>query len=136
MEEKCMEYSYERALEAIKIANKKMPETTFHPKMISFHIFSDCHSAILATTFQNRENYHNSTVRPIQENLMDILPRVQNVRLVCCPAHQCIEENETADSFAKIPLKKARHLQPNTQLSLSEMQQGNFMLFISKLTRR
>ena len=29
MEEKCMEYSYERALEAIKIANKKMPETTF-----------------------------------------------------------------------------------------------------------
>ena len=104
--------------------------------MISLHIFSDCHSAILATTFQNRENYHNSTVRPIQENLMDILPRVQNVRLVYCPAHQCIEENEIADSFAKTPLKKARHLQPNTQLSLSEMQQGNFMLFISKLTRR
>ena len=33
-------------------------------------------------------------------------------------------------------LKKAKHLQPNTQLSPFEIQQGNKMLSISKWTRR
>ena len=56
--------------------------------------------------------------------------------LFYCPAHQGIEENELADSLAKIALKKAKHLQPNTQLSPSEIQQGNKMLSRSKWTRR
>ena len=45
-------------------------------------------------------------------------------------AHQGIEENELADSLAKTASKKA------TQLSPSEIQQGNKMLSISKWTRR
>ena len=67
---------------------------------------SDCHSAILAVTSQNRVNYHYSTARSTHENLMDINPKVQNIRLVYCPAHQGIEENELADSLAKTDSKK------------------------------
>ena len=37
---------------------------------------------------------------------MDINPKVQNIRLVYCPAHQGIEENELADSLAKTASKK------------------------------
>ena len=77
------------------------------------------------------ENYHNSTIRAIRQNLMDLSPKVQNIRLVYYPAHQGIQENELANSLAKIASKKAKHLQPNTQLSLSEIQ-GNKMLSISK----
>ena len=87
---------------------------------------------MLAVTSQTRENCHNPTVKAIHENLMDISPKVQNIRFVYCPAHQGIQENELADSLAKIALKKAKHLQPNSQLSTSKIQQGNKMLSISK----
>ena len=66
---------------------------------------------------------------------MDISPKVQNIRLVYCPSHQGIQENELADPLAKTSSKEAKHLQPNTQLSSSEIQQGNKMLSISKWTR-
>ena len=33
-------------------------------------------------TCQNRENYHNSTVKAIHQNLSEICPKVQNIRLV------------------------------------------------------
>ena len=66
---------------------------------------------------------------------MDLSPKVQNIRLVYCPTHQGIEENERADSLAKTP-SKTKQLEPNTQLSPSEIQEGNKMLSISKLTRR
>ena len=126
--------SYERELEAIKIATK-YTRNNISPSNDSLHIFSDWQSAISAVTSQNRENYHNSTIRAIRENLMDTSPKVQN-RLVYCPVHQGIQENELADSLAKTASKKAKHLQPNTQLSSSEIQQGNKMLSISKWTRR
>ena len=45
---------------------------------------------------------------------MDISPEVQNIK-----------ENELADSLAKTASKKAKHLQPNTQLSSSEILQDN-----------
>ena len=61
---------------------------------------------------------------------------MQNIRLVYCPAHQGIEENELADSVAKTVSKKARHLQPSTQISSSEKQQSNKMLPLSKWARR
>ena len=98
-----------------------MQDTTFHPQQMSLHIFSDCQSAILAVTSQNRETYHNSTVRAIGENLKDISTKVQNVGFVSCPAHQGIEEIESPVSLAKTASKKAKHLQPNTQLSPSEI---------------
>ena len=52
---------------------------------------------------------------------MDINPKVQYIRLIYCPDHQDIKENELADSLAKTVLKKAKHLQPTTQLSPSEI---------------
>ena len=91
---------------------------------------------MLAVASQNREDYHNSTIRAIRENLMDISPNVQNIRIVYFPVHQDIEENELADSLAKTPSKEAKHLHPNTQLLPPEIQQGNKMLSISKWTRR
>ena len=115
--------SYEGELEAIKIATEYAKDN-ISPSNDSLHIFSDWQSGILAVTSQNRENYHNSTIRAIRGNLMDISPKVQN-RLVYCPAHQGMEENELADSLAKTASKKAKHIQPNTQLSPSEIQQGN-----------
>ena len=112
-----------------------MQETTFLPQMlvsIYFPTVSQQYQLLPLRT----ENYHNSTIRAIRENLMDLSPKVQNIRLVYCPAHQGIQENELADSLAKTSSKEAKHLQPNTQLSPSEIQQGNKMLSISKRTRR
>ena len=93
---KCMESSYEGELEAIKIAIEYARDS-LSPSNDSLHIFSDCQSAILAVTAQNKGNYHNSTVRAIREILMDISPKVQNIKFVSCLAHQGIEENELAD---------------------------------------
>ena len=98
--------SYEGELEAIKIA-PEYARDNLSPSNDSRHIFSDCQSAILAVTSQNRKN---STLRAIRENLTDISPKRQNIIFVYYPAHQSIKENELADSFAKTPLKKAKHL--------------------------
>ena len=67
---KYMGSTYEGELEAIKIATEYARDN-ISPSNDSFHIFFDCQSAILAVTSQNREDYHNSTVRAIQEYLMD-----------------------------------------------------------------
>ena len=132
---KCMGPSYKAELEAIQIATEHGRDNISTSNDI-FHIFSVCQSSILAIMSQNRENYHNSTARAIQENFMDIGPKVQNIRIVYCPAHQIIEENELADSFSKTTSKKVKYPQSNTQLSPSEIQQGNKMLSISKWTRK
>ena len=47
---------------------------------------------------------------------MNISPKMQNIRLVYCPAHQGIEGNELAYSLAKTASKKTKHLQHNTQI--------------------
>ena len=80
-----------------------MQETTFLPQMISLHKFFNCQSAISAVTSQNRENYHNSTIRAIRENLMGISQKVQNIRLVYCPVHQGIQENEKQNICSPTP---------------------------------
>ena len=82
---KYMGSSYEGELEAIKIATEYARDN-ISPSNDSLHIFSDCQSAISAVTSQNRENYHNSTIRAIRENLMDISPRVQNIKLLPSPS--------------------------------------------------
>ena len=61
---KCMGSSYEGELQAIKIATE-YPGENLSPSNNSIHTFS--------VTSQNRENYHNSTVTAIYENLMDII---------------------------------------------------------------
>ena len=132
---KCMGSSHEGELEAIQIATEHGRDNISTSNDI-FHIFSVCQSSILAIMSQNRENYHNFPAKAIQENFMDIGPKVQNIRIVYCPAHQTIEENELAGSFSKTASKKVKYPQPNTQLSPSEIQQGNKMLSISKWTRK
>ena len=84
-----------------------MRKKNLSPSNDSLHIFSDYQSAVLAVTSQNKETYHNSIVRAIPENLMDISPKV---------THQVIEESELADSLPKTASKKVKRLQPNTQL--------------------
>ena len=49
-----------------------------------------------------------------------------------CPTHPSIEQNELAGSPAKTASKKAKQLEPNAQLSPSEIQQGNKMLSMGK----
>ena len=80
-----MESSYEGELEAIKIATEYARDN-ISPSNDSLHIFSDCQSAVSAVTSQNRENYHNSTIRAIRENLIDISPKVQNIRISILPS--------------------------------------------------
>ena len=82
---KYMGSSYEGELEAIKIATEYARDN-ISPSNDSLHIFSDCQSAISAVTSQNRENYHNSTIRAIRENLIDISPKVQNIRISMLPS--------------------------------------------------
>ena len=82
---KYMESSYEGELEAIKIATEYARDN-ISPSDDSLHIFSDCQSAISAVTSQNRDNYHNSTIRAICENLIDISPKVQNIRISILPS--------------------------------------------------
>ena len=88
--------SYERELEVIKIATVNARDN-LSTSNYSLHVFSDCQSAILIVTSQNREKYHNSTVKAIHKNLMDISLKAQNIILVYFPAQQGIEENELAD---------------------------------------
>ena len=65
-----------------------------------------------------------------------LVPKVQNIRLVYCTVHQGIEENELEDLLAITASKKAKYLQPSTEISSSEIQQGNKMLSIRKWTGR
>ena len=71
---KCIWSSCGRELEAIKIATEYERDKLL-PSNDSLHIFSDCQSAILAITSQNRENYHNSTVRAIREKTPTTQPQ-------------------------------------------------------------
>ena len=92
---KCMGSSYEEELEAMNIA-REYARYILSSSNYTLHIFFDCQSTVLAIMSQDRENYHNSTVRAVQENLMDISPKVQNIRIVYYPVHQGIEKNELA----------------------------------------
>ena len=104
-----MRSSYEGKLDAIKIATAYARDN-ISPSNDSLHIFSDCQSAILAVTSQNRENYLNSTIRAICENLMDKSPKVQDIRLVYCPVHQGIQEIELEDSLSPYELQQGNAL--------------------------
>ena len=64
--------NYEEELEAITMATENARDN-FSLSNDSLYIFPDCQSAILAVTSRNRENYHNSTVRVIHQNPMDIV---------------------------------------------------------------
>ena len=49
----------------------------------------------------NKRKYHGSS------------EKVDNIKIIYCPAHIGIEENELADRLAKTGAKNAKHLQPD-----------------------
>ena len=57
----------------------------------------------------NKRKYHGSS------------EKVDDVKIIYCPAHIGIEENELADSLAKIGAKNAKHLQPDPKITLPEL---------------
>ena len=66
---------------------------------------------------------------------MDISEKVDNIKIIYCPAHIGIEGNELADGLAKTGAKKAKHLQPDPKITLPELKQSNKVLSIKKWSR-
>ena len=132
---KQMGTSYEGEIEAIKLAVEYANEniTSAHDNL---HIFSDSQAAILSITCQDSEKYHNSIIRQIRENIMDISEKVDNIKIIYCPAHIGIEGNELADGLAKTGARKAKHLQPDPKITLPQLKQSNQVLSIKKWSRR
>ena len=56
---------------------------------------------------------------------MNISEKVDNIKIIYCPAHTGIEVNKLADSKAKTGAKKAKHLQPDPKTTLPELKQSN-----------
>ena len=42
---------------------------------------------------------------------------MEHIKLIYCPAHKGIKENEIADNLAKTASKKGSHLRPRTGIS-------------------
>ena len=126
--------SYEGETEAIKLAVEYANEniTSAHDNL---HIYSDSQAAILSIPSQDNEKYHNSMIRQIRENIMDISGKVDNIKVNYCLAHIGIEGNELADSLAKTGAKKAKHLQPDPKITLPELKQCNKVLSIKKMVK-
>ena len=61
---------------------------------------------------------------------MDISQKVDNIKIIYCPAHIGIEGNELVDGLAKTWAKRAKHLQPDPKITLPELKQSNKMLSI------
>ena len=47
----------------------------------NLHIYSDSQAAILSIISQDSEEYHNSMIWQIRENIMDISEKVDNIKL-------------------------------------------------------
>ena len=76
----------------------------------NLHIDTDSQTAIKAIIGQNRESYHKNTKRNVWENLMRMCQMIHTIKLVYCPVHKGILDNETADSLTKVASKKAKYL--------------------------
>lgn len=48
---------------------------------------------------------------------------MKHIKLIYCPTHKSIKENENTDDLAKTVSKKASHLPPRTDISLSEVKE-------------
>ena len=67
---------------------------------------------------------------------MDISEKVDNIKIIYCPAHIGIEENELADGLGKTRAKKVKHLQPDPKITLPQLKQSNKVLSIKKWSRQ
>ena len=68
---------------------------------------------------------------------MKISFAVNTIKLVYCPGHKGIPDNEAADKLAKIASKKAKHLlHNNVNVSAGEIKQANKDLTVKKWSMR
>ena len=75
------------------------------------------------------------TTTEIRQNLININHSIKSIKLVYCPPHKGIVENETADKLGKIAAKKAQTLEPTYIVSLSEIKTENKKMTFSKWPR-
>ena len=64
---------------------------------------------------QNHKNYHDTTITEIRQNLINISHSIKLIKVIYCPAHKGIVENETVDKLVKTAAKKCK---PYSQTSL------------------
>ena len=91
----------------------------------SLFIYTHSQPAIKAIMAQSRESYHNKTITKIRDNLIQISSLVEHIKLIYCPAHKGIKEKEISYNLAKTTSKKASHLLPITDISLSKVKEIN-----------
>ena len=63
---------------------------------------------------------------------MSICQMVDETKSVYCTAHEGIQDNETADSLAKVASKKAKHLPKRPKILLAEISKANKHLTLRK----
>ena len=121
-------------LETIKL------DTDFAVKIIgnarNLFMYSDSQSPIQSVMGQNTESYHNITIRGIGSNLIELRFSVDEIKMIYCPAHKGIYENEMAESLAKVAPKKAIHLPPKIHLTMSDLKNVNTQMTIDKWSIR
>ena len=71
-----------------------------------YYICSDCQAAICAIISHTSENYNNNTISLIRDNLIETSLRISSIKMIYCPGHKGMCENEIADSLAKKGQKK------------------------------
>ena len=126
--------SYEGEIEAIKVGT----DYAFHNigQANSLFIYIDSQPAIKAIMAQSRESYNNETITKIRDNLIQISSLVEYIKLIYCPAHKGMKENEISDNLAKTASKNASHLPPRAEMYLSKVKEINRQITLDKLGRR
>ena len=61
---------------------------------------------------------------------------MEHIKLIYCQADKGIKENKIADNLAKTASKKASHLPPRTDISLSKVKEINRQITLDKWSRR
>ena len=81
---------------------------------------------------QNRESYHNITIKEKRSNLIELNSRVNEIKMIYCSTHKGIYENKMADSLVKVAAKKATHLPPKIDLTMSDLKNANTQMTIDQ----
>ena len=92
-------------------------------------IYSDSESAIQSVIGQNRESDNNMIIRKIRTKLKGLCSCVDEMKMIYCPPYKSIYETNPLD---KVDAKKATHLVPRTDLTISELKNTNTQITIDK----
>ena len=126
--------SYEGEIEAYKLGTDYDFQNIVQAN--SLFIYADSQSTIKAIIAESRESYHNETITKIRDNLIQISSLVEHIKLIYCPAHKGIKENEITDNLAKTASRKASHLPPRADMSISKVKKINRQITLDKWGRR